>query len=971
MNTPSWRRRAITPSSIETSSLRENTDIDNLSDPDITNNYVAIETPEETRPHRAASSASTRVYSYYCRCFKRYQAPPQQRIITTQMDLKMTKKLYPGNKIKNSKYNTLTFIPLNLWNQFKHFSNLYFLWVSVSQLIPALRTSFIFTSLAPLIFVLLVTMSREAFDDIQRHRRDDQYNKRLVKMAGNTVRYKCSKDLLPGDLILLEKGDLVPADCLILSTSEPNHDCFIKSDQLDGETDYKFRQACPIVNSMSVHELLHADIYFTVEPPRQDIYAFKGTVAQGNETYGIDLVNTMWANTSVASGKVVAIVIYTGPDTRARMGTEKSRVKVSRMDKELNLASKVMFFFLFLLSIALAAANTTIGFSIVTLGRFLTLLSAIIPISMKVTIDIARSLYTTSIARDRLLAGSVLKNSSLPEEMGRVKRLFSDKTGTLTKNKMTLFKIALPHEVVTAAWLKKHVSQEADLALLMMSLCHSVSPSPSGYQASSPDEIALVEFAADTNFDLVYRDVNKIELDNKGVKETWNILDYFPFTSADKKMTIVLEKDGDIFMMTKGADSVILPTCVGDTSWTLEAVDFFSREGLRTLVFAIRKLTANEWTHYSTNLRAARTSMNDRDRAVHKVRQELEAGAAAVCVSGVEDVLMDNVKTALEKIRDAGISITLCTGDKLETALCIARSARLVAPEQDFYILRGATHQELNEELSRYVNNTKVHKNCALVVQGDQLHTLLADIVVTKPSKKLAVINHIVGYVGRSQCGPRSLGSGLGELFINALSLSSACIICRCSPLQKALCVKYTKIYTGDITAAIGDASNDVSMINESDIGFGIKGVEGNQAALAADVALEGQFHFIVDCLLWHGRNAYTQTSSVTQFIISRGLCVSIIQAIYSALWHFTPISFYNGWLLALFSTAYSMFPAFCMTLDRPVPRVQCMKYPEIYRRLTKGREFNSRSVLNWFLLSIYQGSSIIITTILLSRVNF
>ena len=83
---------------------------------------------------------------------------------------------FPSNKLNNQKYNILTFIPKVLYNEFKMFFNLFFLIIALTQFVPFLKVGFMFTYIAPLVFVLVVTMSKEAYDDIQRLRRDRALN---------------------------------------------------------------------------------------------------------------------------------------------------------------------------------------------------------------------------------------------------------------------------------------------------------------------------------------------------------------------------------------------------------------------------------------------------------------------------------------------------------------------------------------------------------------------------------------------------------------------------------------------------------------------------------------------------------------------------------------------------------------------------------------------------------------------------
>jgi len=216
-------------------------------------------------------------------------APPE--LICFPFSEKFQLRFTP-NTVKNQKYNAFTFLPIVFYEQFKFFFNLYFLLVALSQFIPALKiglysypyfslsrdlftmgiTGFIVTYIAPLAFVLFVTMGKEAYDDYKRYLRDKEANsaKYLILEpsgadtapldGGPHTRSVPSSSIRVGDLILLEKNQRVPADLVLLRTSDSSGTCFIRTDQLDGETDWKLRAAVPTCQKLhSDRDLLSLD----------------------------------------------------------------------------------------------------------------------------------------------------------------------------------------------------------------------------------------------------------------------------------------------------------------------------------------------------------------------------------------------------------------------------------------------------------------------------------------------------------------------------------------------------------------------------------------------------------------------------------------------------------------------------------------------------------------------------------------
>jgi phospholipid-translocating ATPase len=171
------------------------------------------------------------------------------------------------------------------------------------------------------------------------------------------------------------------------------------------------------------------------------------------------------------------------------------------------------------------------------------------------------------------------------------------------------------------------------------------------------------------------------------------ILNVFPFTSEGKRMGIVVrfyhgpassatDEDGEIWFYQKGADTVMM-SIVAANDWLEEETSNMAREGLRTLVVGRKKLSAQTYQEFSTKHAQASLALHNRDNAVAEVvREYLEHNIELLGVTGVEDKLQKDVKPSLELLRNAGIKIWMLTGDKVETARCVAVSSKLVARGQ-------------------------------------------------------------------------------------------------------------------------------------------------------------------------------------------------------------------------------------------------------------------------------------------------
>lgn len=196
----------------------------------------------------------------------------------------------------------------------------------------------------------------------------------------------------------------------------------------------------------------------------------------------------------------------------------------------------------------------------------------------------------------------------------------------------------------------------------------------------------------------------------------------------------------------------------------------------------------------------------------------------------------------IESLRSAGIQVWMLTGDKVETATCIAISAGFKDRRQPIFYMRDIDNLREAETL---LNDFERRTNTLLMIDGKAL-----DLFLSKP--------------------------GLEERFLAAATQSPSVCICRCSPTQKAVITKRIGTFTKKRTCAVGDGGNDVGMILESNIGIGIVGKEGKQASLASDFSID-EFKHLRRLILWHGRLSYKRSAVLSQFVIHRGLVITVI----------------------------------------------------------------------------------------------
>uniref|UniRef100_A0A674GL15 Phospholipid-transporting ATPase n=1 Tax=Taeniopygia guttata TaxID=59729 RepID=A0A674GL15_TAEGU len=665
---------------------------------------------------------------------------------------------YPRNVINNQKYNFFTFLPGVLFNQFKYFFNLYFLLLACSQFVVEMRLGALYTYWVPLGFVLAVTVIREAAEELRCYVRDKEVNSQIYSKltARGTVKVK-SSNIQVGDLIIVEKNQRVPADMIFLRTSEKNGSCFLRTDQLDGETDWKLRLPVSCTQRLpTASDLLQIRSYVYAEEPNIDIHNFVGTFTREdsdppvNESLSIE--NTLWASTVIASGTVVGVVLYTGRELRSVMNTSNPRSKIGLFDLEVNCLTKILFGALVVVSLVMVALQHFAGRWYLQIIRFLLLFSNIIPISLRVNLDMGKIVYSWVIRRDSKIPGTVVRSSTIPEQLGRISYLLTDKTGTLTQNEMVFKRLHLGtvaygldsmDEVQShifsiytqqaqeppavkglslATKVRRSMSSRVHEAVKAIALCHNVTPvyesngvtdqaeaerhyedSCRVYQASSPDEVALVQWTESVGLTLVGRDQSSVQLRSPGGHIlNFTILQIFPFTYESKRMGIIVrdESTGEITFYMKGAD-VVMAGIVQYNDWLEEECGNMAREGLRVLVVAKKSLTEEQYQDFEARYVQAKLSVHDRSLKVATVIESLEMEMELLCLTGVEDQLQADVRPTLETLRNAGIKVWMLTGDKLETATCTAKNAHLVTRTQDIHIFRlvtnrGEAHLELN-----------------------------------------------------------------------------------------------------------------------------------------------------------------------------------------------------------------------------------------------------------------------------------
>jgi calcium-translocating P-type ATPase len=511
-------------------------------------------------------------------------------------------------------------------------------------------------------------------------------------MRDGTLCTLTAESLVPGDVVLLEEGDNVPADCRLISGNGVR----VNVSTITGE---------------SLPEARHPENVL-------------GQTA-------LDTRNLLLAGTSIISGQGNAIVFATG--MRTEFGkiahlTQTTEKTVSHLQQEIARLSKLVAIFAATLGVVFFVIGTLIGLPFwANLMFAIGIIVANVPEGLLPTVTLSLAMATQRMARRNAL----VRHLPAVETLGSTTVICSDKTGTLTQNRMRVQQVFIDGELFEGTVPPQFAG--ADHLLRNAQHCHNLKRSRSNGDGSEiwlgdPMEMALAEFA-------------------RGVRDFGEapVLAELAFDSDRRRMSVVVEHDGQRWLYCKGAPEVVLRLCAqvehGGNALPLDdhlrhqvakAQETMADRGLRVLAFAYRVLAPDD--------------------------AATEQGLTLSGLIGLHDPPRPEVSEAMARCKSAGIKVIMVTGDHPHTALAIAREIGLVSGDKPHVILgealRKMTAAQLQIALDRpeivFARVTAEQK--MLVVDGlkrkGEIVAVTGDGVNDAPALKSAHIGIAMGIAG-------------------------------------------------------------------------------------------------------------------------------------------------------------------------------------------------------------------------------
>ncbi|KAJ1665757.1 phospholipid transporting ATPase [Coemansia sp. RSA 1646] len=561
----------------------------------------------------------------------------------------------------------------------------------------------------------------------------------------------------------------------------------------------------------------------------------------------------------------------------------------------------------------------------------------------------------------------------------------------------------------------------------ILALCHTVisdkpdktNPGHIEYKAESPDEAALVSTARDVGFVFLRREKDRLVCNFLGKDQSFQLLATLEFTSARKRMSVIVRReDGCLMLLCKGADSIIMERIRQNQEnlrqRTLDDLEMFANHGLRTLCLGYRLLDESEYASWKRDYDMAMSSLGDRETMVEEVCDRIERNLQLAGGTAIEDKLQDGVPETIAQLSLAGIKLWVLTGDKTETAINIGYSCNLLNNDMQLIVVKasdkdatraqleralyefGDTHGDLSYigggggpmsgvarksprswrrllgrssksngknpafEHAREIAQSKNHRRGIKGIWDD-----VRTRNIPGERRGLAVKRDApLGLVIDGDSLKYALDPELSPLLLELAVRCQSVLCCRVSPLQKALVVRLVKEGLGTLCLSVGDGANDVSMIQEADVGIGISGEEGLQAVMASDYAI-AQFRFLQKLLLVHGRWSYLRITSMILNFFYKNIVFTISLFWFQIFCQWSVSNMFDYTIISLYNMLFTSLPPGVLgVFDQDLPAFVGAVVPQLYKRGIYKLEYSMARFWMYIIDGFYQSAATVFLVI-------
>ena len=916
---------------------------------------------------------------------------------------------YKKNSVSTTKYNLFTFLPKTLLYQYVRPYKVYYLLLIILENIPAITPIIPISTMVPYFIVLIISIIREGVEDYYRYKFDKELNGEKITVHREGIwKESTAEDLRIGELVMVKKNARFPADMILIDSDKEEGVAFIETSSLDGELTLKKKfsplETAGMVKDMDGNSGYRDDFpkisgMCKCEEPNVEIFSFNGVLEldigeKDKHEIAVNNHQMLLKGAVLKSNEwVVGIVVYAGHNTKLVKNLSKPKEKESKVFKLMSLF--VIYIFFIQAAFCWISAGLNYYFSstflqdignipkfTLNVGRdsvysyfsYLIIYKFMIPITLYVTFELVRlvmgyllqenaQLYS-HYKHKKLSVGTV----SIIEELGAVNYVFTDKTGTLTCNKMEMKYCVIGDKCYE--YLHKDNYNEprkinVEMAREIIPMFHNYAQEfvkKEQYKDNEQPQWKHGDYKVVSEVKGKITDVEyKIEKESMLMNEFWTALTLANECVAEDHP----EKGLDYVGLSP--DDVVLVRSAANQGFVLQKLDKATSKKVKTLgeEKEFEVLHTFEFTSDRKKL-----SIIVRDQGVLKMYiKGADTEIRKILSSSGKKEFEEEANYFVDYFSKCGLR-TLLVGMKvidetfyqewkvlyerankhLEDKITAVRMAQEMM-EKDIHVL-GATIVEdrLQDEVPETIRDLRQAGIKIWMITGDKMDTaynigVSCNLInkdnqiffakgeenedFTKLRKEYAVF--VEKNANSKHLPPFSIVLDsiiLNEIleskenekeFIEISNKAVSVVCCRVSPLQKSDVVRIMKKHHPDtISLAIGDGGNDVSMILQAhigknnlfnkNIGIGVYGEEGLRAVQSADFAI-GEFKILRNLLLIHGRECHIRMNNMILIYFYKCFIFCLVHFLYGFYNLFSAQTIYDDWLITFYNIGFTFFP--------------------------------------------------------------